>query len=169
MSESVFSDKIFALALLGSMATITADTLATEIGSLSKNSRLITNFKKVEPGTSGAISLLGEFVVIFASVFIGLIFYMLKIIEISVERALLLAVVSGFLGSHADSLIGATIQGVYVCRVCGREVEDKVHCGLRAQSRRGYSIVDNNVTNLISSFIGALIAVILYGVIEHAG
>ena len=43
---------------LGSIATATADTLASEIGVL-QNPVLITTFKKVSPGTDGAISFLG--------------------------------------------------------------------------------------------------------------
>ena len=45
---------------LGSVAAVTADTWATEIGSLSKSlPRLITTLKPADSGTSGAVSLLG--------------------------------------------------------------------------------------------------------------
>ena len=40
---------------IGAIATATADTLASEIGVLHQP-RLITTFKKVEPGTDGAVS-----------------------------------------------------------------------------------------------------------------
>ena len=43
---------------IGAIATATADTLASEIGVLHQP-RLITTFKKVEPGTDGAVSVLG--------------------------------------------------------------------------------------------------------------
>ena len=43
---------------IGSIATATADTMASEVGVVT-TPRLITNFKKVPPGTDGGISLVG--------------------------------------------------------------------------------------------------------------
>ncbi len=60
---------------VGSVATTSADTLASEIGVFSKSKpRLITNLRrKVPGGTIGAVSLLGEGVAIVAGLFIGVI------------------------------------------------------------------------------------------------
>ena len=58
---------------LGVMATVTADTWATELGTLSKQPpRLITNGKIVEVGTSGGVSLLGTAVSLLGGLLIGL-------------------------------------------------------------------------------------------------
>ncbi len=46
---------------IGAIATATADTLASEIGILQRP-RLITTMRKVDPGTDGAISVLGTLV-----------------------------------------------------------------------------------------------------------
>jgi uncharacterized protein (TIGR00297 family) len=43
---------------IGSIATATADTMASEVG-VATTPRLITNFKKVPPGTDGGISVVG--------------------------------------------------------------------------------------------------------------
>ena len=60
---------------VGSVATTTADTLASEVGVFSKSKpRLITNLRrKVPSGTIGAVSLLGEGVALAAGLFIGII------------------------------------------------------------------------------------------------
>ena len=60
---------------VGSVATTSADTLASEVGVFSKSKpRLITNLRrKVPSGTIGAVSLLGEGVAIVAGLFIGVI------------------------------------------------------------------------------------------------
>ena len=48
------------VAYSGALAAVTADTWATELGVLSRQpARLVTTGRVVEPGTSGAVSLLG--------------------------------------------------------------------------------------------------------------
>ena len=58
--ESTVPAAVWFYLFLGVMATVTADTWATELGTLSKQPpRLITNGKTVEVGSSGGVSLLG--------------------------------------------------------------------------------------------------------------
>ncbi|MEM4524626.1 MAG: DUF92 domain-containing protein, partial [Archaeoglobaceae archaeon] len=54
------ANPLFISAFVSSVATALGDTMASEVGKTAKNVYLITNFKKVEPGTSGGISLIGE-------------------------------------------------------------------------------------------------------------
>ena len=57
----------------GTIATVTADTWATEVGTLSQSPpRLITTGEVVEVGTSGGVSLLGTAVSTLAGLIIGL-------------------------------------------------------------------------------------------------
>ncbi|MFC1755531.1 TIGR00297 family protein, partial [Thermoproteota archaeon] len=116
-----FSEDIFYAAFLGAMATSMADTLATEIGLLSKSRpRLITNLrKKVGAGTSGGISILGELILILGSLSIGVLAFLFKFSEISFVGLILITVSGGIVGSHIDSILGATIQSMNRCVVCG--------------------------------------------------
>lgn len=98
----------FDAAFLGSVTTVTADTIATEVGMTQrKHPRLITTFRPVPPGTSGAVSLLGEAAALGASVGMGLLALALGIATPAGAAA---SVVGGFLGTHADSLLGATVE-----------------------------------------------------------
>ncbi len=92
------------VAFAGSISTALADTLASEIGVVSDRSRLITTWKKVEPGTNGAVSPLGTLLSATGSAIIAILsYYMLQINPVVVF-------VAGFAGCHIDSLLGATLE-----------------------------------------------------------
>ncbi len=98
----------FDAAYFGSIATVTADTVATEVGiTQKKHPRLITTLRQVPPGTSGAVSLLGEAAALGTSLGMGLLALLLGV---ATPAGLLAPVVGGFLGTHADSLLGATVE-----------------------------------------------------------
>ena len=63
---------------IGAIATATADTMASEIGVLHQP-RLLTTMQKVDPGTDGAVSLLGTAVGMAGAAIIGLAAYLLGI------------------------------------------------------------------------------------------
>ncbi len=95
------------IAFIGVVATATADTVSSELGVLSKSKpRLITNLKKVEPGTNGGITFLGTLAGGLGALIIGLI-SVFELGWIVVPVALL----SGILGNFADSFIGAVLEG----------------------------------------------------------
>ena len=158
-------------AFLGVLATVNADTWATEIGVLSRGlPRLITTFKPVERGRSGGISPLGIIASLLGALFIGLCAAVLS----SLLDAQLLSVIpfwtmvavaglSGLLGSIVDSLIGATLQAQYYCGACKKPTEQRVHhCGTRTVLKTGLSFVDNDTVNLLASIIGGVIAALLF-------
>lgn len=65
-------------AYMGTVATATGDTLASEIGTTAKGRpRMITTLKLSEPGADGAVSSLGELAAIFGSAIIGVLGYVL--------------------------------------------------------------------------------------------
>ncbi|MCS7135802.1 MAG: DUF92 domain-containing protein [Nitrososphaerota archaeon] len=152
-------------AYLGAISTAYADTLATEIGLLyPREPRLITNMKTVPAGMPGAVSpygtaaqLLSAFTIVPATV----LFLPIGDKLTAIFNLLAIVLISSFLGSTFDSIIGATAQAVYRCKLCGKITEKKVHCGAEAQLLRGIKYVDNNVVNLIATIIGAAIAYIL--------
>ena len=162
-------------AFLGAMATVNADTWATEIGVLSAiPPRLITTGREVPVGTSGGITLLGTAASTLGALFIGLVGYLALSIDalLSGQTVLLLwwiipsALCSGLLGSLFDSLLGATVQGIFFCARCVTETEKEVHgCGLRTSHLRGWRLLDNDAVNFLSSTCGALVAVALWGIL----
>jgi len=69
-------------------------------------------------------------------------------------------VTAGLVGCSVDSVIGATVQGIYKCRVCNKITENRKHCGSPSIPLRGHAVIDNNVVNLIATISGAAFAVL---------
>lgn len=126
--ENVFSNSMAALVLaiahgiyphyselimysyLGTVATATGDTLASEIGTTSKERpRMITNFKPARPGRDGAVTILGELAAIFGSFVIAVLAILSGRVE-NIYLGLFVTILGGFLGTNIDSLLGATLQ-----------------------------------------------------------
>jgi uncharacterized membrane protein len=72
---------------------------------------------------------------------------------------------AGLAGSLADSVLGATLQAVYVCRGCGQRTEDRRHAhGSAAPALtlvHGLPLVTNDTVNLCASLVGALTAYLM--------
>lgn len=156
---------------VGVMATVTADTWATELGVLSPHRpRLITNGQPVEPGTSGGISLMGTSAAAAGGLLIGIV----MLLGVSVGQGItgqalsspwwLLpgALLGGLGGAMADSLLGATVQAIYRYP-SGKETERTVaRDGTPTSFVRGWRWMNNDMVNLLSSLIGGLITVLVY-------
>ena len=160
-------------AFVGSIATVNADTWATELGVLSKKQpRLITNGSIVETGTSGAITPFGTFAAFCGSLLIGFIAFSFSLIEDNVFNKLpfvpsmyliLISTLSGLLGSLFDSFLGATVQAIYYCDFDHKETESSVHsCGHKTRLIRGWRWLDNDLVNFIASVFGSLTATWMY-------
>lgn len=153
---------------VGVMATVTADTWATELGTLSKGApRLITTGRVVEVGTSGGVSPLGTGVSFVGGLLIGLTAALPAPVAglLPWSAALpvaLIGALSGAAGSLIDSLMGATVQQIYYCDTCRKETERKVHrCGTTTRPLRGWGWMNNDLVNLLSSLGGGGVAVVL--------
>ncbi|WP_249066737.1 DUF92 domain-containing protein [Halalkalibaculum roseum] len=144
----VFHNDAMLLGALGAIATATADTWATELGSrrFSSQTYLISGFSKVAPGTDGGISVPGTLAAMIGSLSISLI----SIYVFSLMGVLIIPIlVAGFLGCLADSYFGAIFQ---------QKEPAKNWPGIL----KGLNMkLDNNMINWISSGFGALIAIIL--------
>lgn len=151
-------------AFVGALAAVNADTWATELGVLSRTPPcLITTGKPVERGTSGGISLIGTLAAAGGALFIGVIAGVLKQAESGLAVALI-AGTAGLLGSLVDSLLGATVQAIYCCPVCGKLTErHPLHtCGAKTHLQRGLAWMNNDAVNVLCSLAGALAAAGLF-------
>lgn len=147
----------------GVMATVTADTWATELGTLSQTPpRLITTGEVVEVGTSGGVSVLGTAVSLIGGLTIGLAAGLIGRRKPWWQLPLIGAL-SGLAGSLFDSLLGATVQQIFYCDTCQKETERKLHrCGNETRPIRGYAWLNNDMVNLLSSVVGGFVAVALW-------
>ncbi|AWX33242.1 MAG: TIGR00297 family protein [Methanosphaera sp.] len=118
---------------IGSIATATADTMASEIGVLSKPI-LITSQEKVKPGTDGGISVLGTVAGLIGALIIGVSAFIVNVSP-DVTHSIAIALFAGMIGCFADSLLGATLE------------------------RNG--LFNNEHVNLTATIIGALVGIIL--------
>jgi uncharacterized protein (TIGR00297 family) len=151
-------------AFAGLMATVNADTWATELGVLSPHRpRLITSGRPVEPGTSGGVTLFGSSAAALGAALIGACLLVLLLIEgVSAPLWVLpAAIVGGFGGAMLDSLLGATVQAIYAYSD-GRETERRfARDGTPTTFVRGWPWLNNDMVNLSSSVGGAIIAILV--------
>jgi uncharacterized protein (TIGR00297 family) len=176
LAFALFAHPIFFFAFAGAMATVNADTWATEVGVLSSAPpRLITNGRVVAVGTSGGVTRLGTLVACLGALLIGALatFFMLAVPDprSGPARPLdwlvfpLIITAAGLLGSLIDSVLGATVQAIYYCDFDQKETEAAVHrCGRPARWVRGWLWLDNDWVNFIASAAGSLLAVGLFRV-----
>ncbi|MFX1512251.1 MAG: DUF92 domain-containing protein [Promethearchaeota archaeon] len=159
---------IWILGFMVAIATVNADTWATEIGLLTdKEPRWILNLsKKVARGTSGGVTLQGTTASLVGASLVAIIYFILVGLANSISIELVLGTlgiaICGFLGSLIDSFEGASIQGFYLCPTCDYETEKRKHLkcgGTKTKIIRGLEIVDNDFVNSTSASIAALIIV----------
>lgn len=118
---------------IGSIATATADTMASEVG-ITSTPRLITTFKKVPPGTDGGISILGTAAGIIGAGAIGVSAYLLGV-HPDLVKTMEIAVIAGTVGCFVDSILGAVLESKHY--------------------------LNNEHVNLIATVCGAFIGIIL--------
>ncbi len=170
-------------AFVGAMATVNADTWATELGVLSPfPPRLITTGERVPPGTSGGVSVLGTLATLAGATAMGLAaaFFMtldrtlgggreglwgdLRV-DLSAPQLCLIpvAALGGIAGSLFDSLLGATVQAIYYSPVRHKETEKALDPdGTPNQHIRGWPWLTNDWVNFISSLVGAGVSAIAW-------
>lgn len=164
IGNAIWPNPVWWLIFMGVMATVNADTWATEIGGLSKSiPRSIVNGKPVTAGTSGGITGLGLLASLLGGAFIGLVgsifnqFGESHEVNSSIVILVLLGAIAGLGGSLIDSWLGATLQVMFHCEVCGKTIEKQDHCNRKARQIRGLRGMSNDVVNAGSSFIGGVI------------
>lgn len=128
------------------IAIASSDTFASEIGVLSRRAYLITTLRRVDAGTNGGISWLGQFFALVGSVIISVVAFF--VLSISFYW-MCLCIFFGFIGCQIDSLLGATFQGM----------------GRAGTSLPSNAFLSNSDVNLISISVGALMAFVFTWVV----
>ncbi len=151
-------NRIFVLAAYAAIVEEFADSMASDIGRLSKKKpRDILSFKELTAGTSGGVTLLGSFSALVGATVAMLI--PLSFGAMSFSNYIALTLIAA-VGVFVDSLLGSRLQVLYKCTVCGNDTERKVHCQTPTEYKKGIRVIDNSAVNLFSSVVTAIFAVI---------
>lgn len=170
-------DPRWAWAFAGAYAAATADTWATEIGTLARQApRSILTLRPIPTGLSGGITLPGTLAEIAGALWLGAVALVCITIPVSwlhphlyqgqwliplaQPRLPVLGVAfAGVVGSTVDSVLGATVQELRRCDACGRNCETDPHaCGTPTRLVRGLPGASNDVVNLLATIAGAVVA-----------
>jgi uncharacterized protein (TIGR00297 family) len=148
-------ESAWAAAALGGLAAATADTWATEVGTVTGGlPRSVVTFKPLPAGTSGGVTVPGTLASIAGAAFIASMSYF-----IGVGGASTGVFVGGALGSLADSLIGATVQERRWCDGCSEATERRTHyCGRATRVVGGVPGARNDFVNVVCTLVGAGVA-----------
>lgn len=151
----------FPVAFAGAMAASLADSMASELGVLSKHvPRDILSLKPIEKGMSGGVTLFG-----FLSSFLGA--FLIALIFVITNRdystpTLIDVTLAGFFAALCDSILGSAFQVKYRCPVCNQLSEKPLHCDTPGIPERGLPFVTNDTVNFVNNIIGAISALLFY-------
>jgi uncharacterized protein (TIGR00297 family) len=109
-SIGLLSPASASVAYTAAIAVAGSDTIASELGVLSKKAYLITTFKRVKPGTDGGISLPGTSWAILAALYISVTGYFMLMRGYYGPEVILIPLCAGIFGCMLDSVIGATLE-----------------------------------------------------------
>jgi uncharacterized protein (TIGR00297 family) len=174
-------DVRWAAAFAGAYAAATADTWATEIGTLSRaRPRSILSLRPVPAGMSGGITLAGTLAEVAGAVWLGIagvagiaLAYLLTVENVGFSIAwnggwtiapgailVILAIpLGGIAGATLDSLLGGSLQELRRCDACDRNCETDPHaCGNPTRLVRGIRGFSNDLVNLLATAAGAAVA-----------
>jgi uncharacterized membrane protein len=181
---AVTHDVFWTAAFAGAYAAATADTWATEIGTLAGRApRSILTWRPVATGMSGGVTLAGTLAELAGALWIGLVALLAAVLALAIANGdfglsfgyslsfrapslaavglVVIAVVAlgGVAGATADSLLGTTVQELRRCDACGRTCETDPHaCGNPTRLVRGIRGLSNDVVNLLATAAGAAVS-----------
>ncbi len=159
MTHAGLAQESLAWGAVGSIAASAADTWATELGVLFGGTPVLIGTRTaVRHGTSGAVTWGGTLGALMGAAFVGIVATMTGFSA----GAGLASVASGFAGSVADSLLGATVQERRWCKRCEEPTEMPVHsCGESTTHIGGRSGVGNDTVNALATLTGFIMSVTL--------
>jgi len=109
-----FPKNVAAVMYLTAISAAASDTMASELGVLSKDAYLITTFKRTRPGVNGGVSALGTGAALAAAVYTSTIGW--AVLQSTGQLAafplwfMLVPVALGFVGCQIDSVLGALFE-----------------------------------------------------------
>ncbi len=109
----IFDKEMGSIIFISAIAVAASDTMASELGILSKKVYMITNGRRVRPGVDGGISWFGQLMALIAAGYTALLGYLVfsyfELIDLGWWVVLLVTGI-GFLGCQVDSVFGATLE-----------------------------------------------------------
>ncbi len=150
------------VAAIGALAAASADTWATEIGTLwGGTPRSILTGAPLDTGLSGGVTLVGTGAAAVGGVIVVLAAVALHDLH-DAGRLVLVVGAAALVGALVDSAIGASVQARRWCERCAQWTERRVHpCGYRTVHARGFRWVTNDAVNVAGTLVGAACAVVL--------
>ncbi len=157
----------FMLGFASSLAAANADTWASELGVLSQKKPVsIISGKPTEKGMSGGITPFGTCASLFGGIFIALLLvlggFLGNLPKDQIPMVFILCSLAGIMGSLIDSILGATLQGIYFDNVTGRFTEKRFSEIGENKLIKGFKWVTNGLVNLLSGAIASIVVVMIY-------
>jgi len=153
------------VALAAAFAEANADTWSSELGVLSRRKPVsILTRRQIMPGMSGGVTAYGFAVAAGGSLTVAVVYVAGSLIFRSGGSitALLIAAgiitLAGWAGSVVDSLLGATLQPLYLRPRTGDLTERRQSAGGRNARVRGVPFITNDVVNFLSTALAAVAA-----------
>jgi uncharacterized protein (TIGR00297 family) len=150
------------VAFVASLAETSSDTWASEIGALTRGRTIsiLPPWSNEKPGSSGAISLLGEIMAILGACSAVVLAAVSGLGRTMFASFFIASVIGAVIGEHVDSLLGASIQGLFLCPTCKATTERHVHeCGTNTELVRGLKSLSNERVNFLCTIAGSACAV----------
>ena len=155
-------ERRWARAFAGAYAAATADTWATEIGTLAHGRpRSIFSLRPVATGISGGITAAGTAAEVAGAAWLSVC----ALACLGAEgrsrgaRDFLAIAAAGVAGATVDSVLGGSLQELRYCAACERSCEIDPHaCGAPTVRVRGFPGITNDVVNLLATVAGAALA-----------
>lgn len=149
------------------LAAANSDTWASEVGKLGKGKIIsIINFKPIQKGESGGISVLGTVFAVLGSLLISVLYFLLYNLyfktSINPFTTISIITIAGFLGCIIDSVLGVLLQAKYLDIATGKIVESIR--GIKTfKLVSGVAFINNDMVNLISTVsISLIFNLVLY-------
>ncbi len=147
----------------GAMAASLADSMASELGVLSRRApRDILTLKPVRAGLSGGVTALGFAMSLLGAALVAVVLAVPK--DGPGFAGIPDVTAAGFFAAVCDSALGSGVQVKYRCGACGALTEKPRHCGAQGVPEQGVRWMTNDVVNLCNNVLGALAALGLYAI-----